>query len=195
MSRRPGLKPGGTGFFVAAQGGCGLIEVAISLLVLSIGALGLASLQIAAKRVGFEALLRSEAAAMAMDLFERMRSNPAALQDYRHDGVGAASGVQLVTPDRDCGVVSCSAGELARWDLWQWQQVLDGAATAGSAGGLVNAMACVEIDGQWVRLEIAWEGFQQRAVEADSGGCGAGKYGPGDVRRQWLQMTSYIGEG
>ena len=38
--------------------GASLIEVAIAILVLSIGAIGLASLQISAKRAGFEAMQR-----------------------------------------------------------------------------------------------------------------------------------------
>ena len=158
MSGRGKLMPARSGLAGAVQSGSGLIEVAISLLVLSIGALGLAKLQISAKRVGYEAIQRSEASALAMDLFERMRTNRAALQHYQTSGLGAASGQRLAAPASDCGRDSCSAEELTRWDLWQWQQALDGAGTTGSAGGLVNAMACVEDDGGLVRLEIAWEG-------------------------------------
>ena len=40
------------------QRGAGLVEVAIALLVLAIGALGLGSLQITAKRMGHEAIQR-----------------------------------------------------------------------------------------------------------------------------------------
>ena len=192
MSGRGKLMPARSGLAGAVQSGSGLIEVAISLLVLSIGALGLAKLQVSAKRVGYEAIQRSEASALAMDLFERMRTNRAALQHYQTSGLGAASGQRLAAPASDCGRDSCSAEELT---LWQWQQALDGAGTTGSAGGLVNAMACVEVNGRLVRLEIAWEGFQQLAAGADSHACGVGKYGQGDSRRQALLITSYIGAG
>jgi type IV pilus assembly protein PilV len=193
MSNRSQLMPAGNGGVMAAHRGFGLIEVAISLLVLSIGALGLARLQVSAKRVGFEAIQRAQAATLAMDLFERMRSNRGALQYYQSSGLGAATEERVTAPDKDCSRSRCSSPELSRWDLWQWERALDGVDTGGSAGGLVNAMACVTVSGSVVRLEIAWEGFQQLAAATDSGACGAGKFGPGDTRRQWLQMTSYIG--
>lgn len=194
MSSRPDLKSVAHGGLALRHSGSGLIEVAISLLLLSIGALGLAKLHIAAKRVGFEAIQRSEASAMAMDLFERMRGNRVALQYYQTRGLGAASGTRLPVPDRDCTGESCAAQELSQWDLWQWEQALDGATTGGEAGGLVNAMACVGVSEGLVQVEIAWEGFQQQVPASDSGGCGAGNYGPDDSRRQWLQISSYIGE-
>ena len=85
------------------QGGAGLIEVAISLLVLAIGALGLGSLQISAKRMGFEATQRTEAAALAMDLFERLRANRVALPEYAVADIGSADGSNLPIPLIDGG--------------------------------------------------------------------------------------------
>lgn len=179
---------------IAAASGAGLIEVAIALLLLSIGVLGLGSLQISAKRMGYEAIQRTEAAALAMDILERMRANRAMLPAYGTAGVGRASGSGLSTPNASCNGGNCSAHELGAWDLWQWQQALDGAAVAGSAGGLVRPIACVVLAGRLVTVEIAWQGFRALSSLAAAGSCGAGNYGPDDAERQLLRMTSWIGE-
>ena len=186
MPRKPDL-------MIRHQRGAGLVEVSISLLVLSIGALGLGTLQISAKRMGYEAIQRTEAAALAMDLFERLRANRVALPAYDSVGMGDAAGSQLPVPQSNCSDVSCSPAQLNAWDLWQWEQALNGATSGNSEGGLVRPTACVTVIGRRVTLEIAWQGF--RALGAGEGGnCGAGSYGPNDTGRQWLQMTSWIGE-
>jgi type IV pilus assembly protein PilV len=183
-----------SGLMLLRQRGAGLIEVAISLLVLSIGALGLGSLQISAKRMGYEATQRTEAAALAMDLFERLRTNRLALLAYNTAGVGDASGAHLPQPTVDCGGSSCSPAQLTVWDLWQWERALEGATTGDSEGGLVRPVACVTVSGRSVSVEIAWQGFRSLGVSADGGSCGVGSYGSGDANRQWLQMTSWIAE-
>ncbi len=176
------------------QRGAGLIEVAISLLVLSVGALGLGSLQIAAKRMGYEAIQRTEAAALAMDLFERLRANRLALPAYGTAGIGAASGAQLPAPPVACDGGSCSPAEMSGWDLWQWERALDGAGSGDRAGGLVRPTACVTVGGRRVTVEIAWQGFRPLQAPAQENACGSGKYGADDADRQWLQVSSWIGE-
>ncbi len=56
--------------------------------VLSIGILGVAGLQVTAKRSNFEATQRATAAALAQDIVERMRSNSEQLGTYTDAGVG-----------------------------------------------------------------------------------------------------------
>lgn len=179
------------------QTGAGLIEVAISLLLLSIGALGLANMQIGAKRLGFEALQRSEAAALATDLLERMRGNRPGLNSYRSSGFGGGTGVQLPAPARNCDNQSCTAAELGDWDLWQWEAALNGNTTRDATGipvgGLVKPVACVQVNNRLVSLEIAWEGFQSLSSGTVVSNCGQGRYGPNNARRQLLRVSSYMG--
>ncbi len=177
----------------ARQHGAGLVEVAVALLVLSVGALGLGKLQISAKRMGHEALQRTEAAALAMDLFERLRANRAALAAYAATGIGDASGPALAEPAKDCNAGGCLPSELQHWDLWQWEQALRGAGTSDAGGGLVNPVACVVVTGRRVTVQISWEGFRPLSAPLQAGVCGAGDGGPGAAARQWLQMSSWIG--
>ncbi len=58
-----------------------LLEVMIALLVLSIGLLGLAHLQITSLKHSQSAEFRSQASVLATDMLDRMRANQAAAQD------------------------------------------------------------------------------------------------------------------
>jgi type IV pilus assembly protein PilV len=178
---------------VTRQHGAGLVEVAVALLVLSVGTLGLGKLQISAKRMGHEAVQRTEAVALAMDLFERLRVNRTVLAAYASSGIGAGSGPALPESPADCNAGRCSPLELQDWDLWQWEQALRGAGTGGGAGGLVDPMACVAVAGRRVTVQISWEGFPALSAPLQAGICGVDDSGTGAAARQWLQMSSWIG--
>lgn len=57
------------------QAGVGLVEVLVAVVVLSIGLLGIAGMQLASLRNNHSAWLRSEATVRAYDIMERMRAN------------------------------------------------------------------------------------------------------------------------
>ncbi|MCB1679547.1 MAG: type IV pilus modification protein PilV [Halioglobus sp.] len=176
------------------QAGFGLVEVAVALLVFSLGAVALAGLQISARRAGYEALQRTEAALLAVDMLERIRGNRARLADYASSGVGAASGSALPVPASDCRHLPCTPGQLRAQDLWEWEQALDGAAATRGGSGLVNALGCLRVSGRLVTVEIVWEGFRAQQPPP-TGSCGSGRYGAAAERRQSLQMTSFIAAG
>ena len=176
------------------QAGFGLVEVAVALLVFSLGAVALAGLQISARRAGYEALQRTEAALLAVDMLERIRGNRARLADYASSGVGAASGSALPVPASDCRHLPCTPGQLRAQDLWEWEQALDGAAATRGGSGLVNALGCLRVSGRLVTVKIVWEGFRAQQPPP-TGSCGSGRYGAAAERRQSLQMTSFIAAG
>lgn len=57
------------------QGGLSLLEVLVSVVILSIGLLGLAGLQATALKSGHSAYLRSQATILAYDILDQMRGN------------------------------------------------------------------------------------------------------------------------
>lgn len=59
------------------QAGFTLVEVLVTIIVLAIGVLGLAGLQLASMRSNHSAFLRTQATLAANDLIDRMRINPA----------------------------------------------------------------------------------------------------------------------
>jgi type IV pilus assembly protein PilV len=180
-----GLNPG-------AARGVGLIEVAISLLLISVGSLGLAGLQLAAKRMGYEAVQRSAAATMAVDLLERMRANRGALDSYRIAGLGAAAGGHLPAPLTACNLYPCSPPERAFFDLWEWERALNGELTSAVTGGLVDPLACVLVEGRRVLVEMSWQAPAAPDENATGHRCGADGGSPDS--RQRLRMTSWVAE-
>lgn len=61
-------------------GGLTLIEVMVTLAVISVGLLGVAALQMRTLHNSYEALMRSHASALADDIADRMRANKAAVR-------------------------------------------------------------------------------------------------------------------
>lgn len=183
------------------QHGFGLIEVLITMLVLAVGMLAAASLELFSKRSNFDAAQRTAAANLAQDLLERMRSNPEGLIDYI-PAAELGGGTLGSAPSTDCGdpASDCNATDVANFDLWQWEQALDGAMeqTDGVAtGGLVQPTACITgpLAGGTGAYEvaIAWRGMNETTdPDTDDCGAGSGNYGDNDTYRRVLVIRTFI---
>ncbi len=132
------------------QAGVGLIEVLVALLVLSVGVLAIIGMQISGKQANYDAVQRTTAAHLAMDLVERMRANPSELDSYVTDALLGGGSLAESNPSCDSSATSCTAAEMAEADLYQWEQQMDGAAETRdvdeetrNSGGLVNPRACL----------------------------------------------------
>lgn len=93
--------------------GVSLIEVLISLFVLALGLLGMASLQTNAMKFGYESYLRSIATSQISDMSDRLRANPVGVSKGAYDSL---SGIPNSVPS--CSV--CSNEEMAKIDLHEW---------------------------------------------------------------------------
>jgi type IV pilus assembly protein PilV len=94
-----------------------LMEVMVALLVLSIGMLGIAGLQMAAIKSSTNAYWESQASWFAYDIADRMRANPAGVQANAYNGADV-DGTETVV---DCSG-GCAPGTLATFDLYEWGQ-------------------------------------------------------------------------
>jgi len=107
------------------QSGVTLLEVLIALLVLSIGLLGHAKLQLFGVRANTNAYLRTQATALAHDFAERLRANRDAASagvyagiDYAGIDCTKAPPVCYDRPGEDAR--NCSADEIAEADAFEW---------------------------------------------------------------------------
>lgn len=148
------------------QHGVTLLEVLISLLVTSIGLLGLAGLQIHSLKNSQGAALRAQANVLAYDMFDRMRASAAA----------ADAGAYDIALDNDAPADSSTLSAL---DLQQWRGML--AATLPEGSGAVSCSAapiCI-VTVEWVDPAVTLD------VDAD-----------GDVdgmdRRQAITLVSAL---
>jgi len=98
------------------QRGDTMIEVLVTVIIIAVGVLGAAALQVTTLKNLSSSHSASVAAMMAEDLSERMRANPtAALADnYVHSAAPASSGT-------DCAKSACPVpADLAKYDIETW---------------------------------------------------------------------------
>lgn len=107
--------------------GVGLLEILIAVLVISVGFLAAARMQVEGMRFSQSAYFQSQAQFLANDMVERMRSNPAGVELGAYDALDTRDGV--VSPA--CDTVDCTPAEQARQDAFDWAAYLD-PATLGS---------------------------------------------------------------
>ncbi len=137
------------------SGGFTLLEALLGFLILSIGMLGIASLQAISLKAGKTAVYGSVAMMKVDELFESMRANPTALASYTGGGV-----------DNACtGTKTCSDAELAQDDAYWWSQNLT-AGLPGQATTVVTVTAAVAPSKMaTVKIDVSW---QERDKDAET---------------------------
>lgn len=101
MSSRPGVSAGFT-----------LIEILVTVIVLSIGLLGLAGLQATSLKFNSTAYQRSQATSLAYDIIDRMRANAPSAAQY----------IDNVSP----------RGALTTQDIQEWSQAITNTLPSGT---------------------------------------------------------------
>ncbi len=166
-----------------------IIEALIALLVMAVGLLGVAALQVQSKRANMHAVQRTLASVQANDILERMRNNATRLSDYITTVGGQTVSSEPSPACTDSN--SCTPPQLAAHDLWVWEQVIDGAGELNDGdftGGLVLPTACVAGPGGGgsgiYTVTIVWRGHNA-ITDTNPNNCGqaSGKYddNPGGV--------------
>ncbi len=104
-----------------------IVEVLISLLILSVGLMGLASLQVVGLQNTQGGAQRAQAAYLAYDITDRMRTNTAAVTAGSYNLAAPVPGqgqVAIVMVDCFGAAANCSTAQMAAHDLGQWQTQL-----------------------------------------------------------------------
>lgn len=137
---------------LTGQSGMSLIEVLVSMLIISIGVLGMIATQANAMRFLQSSHSQGAAAMLADDLANRIRANTVeAINNdaYVHRFSSSGESSRETDTIKNCAFVACSTAELASWDLEQWQQtmmaslpssssVVTRSATAGTGGATTH---------------------------------------------------------
>lgn len=141
------------------NGGFTLIEVLVSMVVLSLGLLGLAGLQAAALKNNQSSYYRSQATQFAYDLADRIRANKVEASK------GSTSKYITLKPDKatektDCETLTgCSTVFMAENDLFQWNREVSAQLPSGS--GLIN------INGNVFTITISWDDNKDGGIDDD----------------------------
>lgn len=95
-----------------------LLEILIAVLVLALGIIGGAGLQLGALRARHQSVLLSQATQLAASLAERMRANPAQSDTYLTLNYDALAEPAPAAPSALCHGGACDAAQLALADLY-----------------------------------------------------------------------------
>ena len=110
------------------QNGFSLIEALVAFLILSVGMLGIASLQLLSLKAGHTAVLRTVAVIKAEEMFERIRNNPVVLDPATAGSSYAVLAGDLGTShscnDSSGAVELCNYIQIAQDDIFNWKESL-----------------------------------------------------------------------
>ncbi len=138
---------------LAVPRGFSLLEILVALLVLSVGLLGLAGLQLNGLRSNQDSYNLSQAMAQAYDMADRMRANMTGIAAY-------ATNSTVIPSDPGCITGGCSSPQLAQYDLFQWN--------TANANLLPSGKGLVSVSGNIYTITVMWDQFR---TGANGTGC------------------------
>lgn len=120
----------------AKEQGFTMVELMVAVLVLAIGLLGLAGLQVWGLSNNHNAYLRTQATLLAQDIIERIRSNTGV--DY--SGADAS--------EDNCVSNACSSAQMAGYDIAKWLEA--------TALQLPGGNGTIDKTGEVYNITISW---------------------------------------
>lgn len=154
------------------QHGVGLIEILISLLVLSIGLLGMSALQINASKQSHSLMLRTQAINLAYDIADRLRVN--STQAFNDNYLVAINSEKTAFPAPAVGTTNIAISDIR--DFFDKAESLPGGDfSIGAATQVINGLPARRFT-----IQICWQDpyTRDQALVVDQALCGvAGKSG------------------
>jgi type IV pilus assembly protein PilV len=176
--------------------GFSLVEVLVTLVIVMIGLLGLAGVQMRAHQAEMESYQRAQALILLSDMADRLTANRKAPQCYAIT-TNAVNGTPYLGTG-NVAAATCTAWGTAALqaeavqDLNAWDALLKGSAeTIGvtQLGAMIGARGCITRDAatETYRISVAWQGIARTAAPtaADANAtCGLNLYGDETLRRE-----------
>lgn len=143
------------------QRGASMVEIVVTIVIVAIALLGLASMQANAMTYLKIANLRSEAVQAAYDISDRMRANGAAIKSggvnpnfYSYTASYASKGGSMPTVPTCATAGQCTAQEIANIDLAEWQRGLSSRLISGGGYVVPNAVNGYDVTVMWKELSL-----------------------------------------
>ena len=185
-----------------AQRGSSMLEVLVSIFIMTLGLLGMAALQVRAQQAELESYQRAQGMILVNDMVDRINANRRAAGCYKfttststgapYAGSGGSAPV--------CGAFGTTETRArADTDLTEWHNTLNGAAEqlgSNQVGAMIGARGCVSADTTTTpnvyRVSVAWQGMvKSRDPELVDAAytCGKGQYGSDESLRRIISVT------
>jgi len=169
-----------------------MLEVLISMVILSIGLLGVAKLQASTRQLEMESYQRAQAVILLQDMVARLTANRYSASCYAI--TDPTSGTPYLgtgeTPPTTCasGAGKTAQQDAAMADLAQWHNQLIGSSEkigTDNVGAMVGARGCVTYDAtnDLYVVTVTWQGLMKTAAPSDGLSCAKDTYGDDDQRR------------
>lgn len=170
--------------------GVTMLEVLITIFIVSFGMLGLAGLQARMLLAQVEAYQRAQAITILKNMSTRLHA--------AHPTTSAARDAYITATPRGTGVglQNCTGLVGAALDLCEWNNTLVGASeTSGGAsvGAMIGARGCIESASAAppyvFKVSVVWQGMSDTATPASTT-CGSGEYGSASKRRALIATVT-----
>ncbi len=154
-----------------------LIEILVTVLILSIGLLGIAGLQAATSRYKINSWVRGSTALLFSDLADRVRANPTAAGNPFNEATTASSytlqtpwdtqaGAAPTAPAMSCLSASCTPTQRAAYDMALWQQNVRRQMPSGSAWVTGNRAQGINVTVMWLDKQFVGTGASNADLAA-----------------------------
>lgn len=152
------------------QRGASMIEVLVTLVIVSFGLLGLVGLQTRLQTSEMESYQRSQALLLLGDMANRIATN-------RNN----ASGYVTTSPLGAGMTCTSSTSTVVERDRSEWCNALQGAAETTNSGAtkvaaMIGGRGCVESAGSDYLVTVAWQGLTPISAPPTSVACGINSY-------------------
>lgn len=151
---------------VSGQRGVTLIEALITVVILSMAALGYAALQLRGLSTNAGAMWRSKATVLAAEAGDRLRANAAGVAAGHYNALLAPGTAPTCTLASPCTIAQIAALDFAAWRLALAQALPEGSGVicldATSNDGQLDAPAC-DGSGTQLAVKVFW---RERGVHA-----------------------------
>ncbi len=133
------------------ESGYTLVEVLVAFVVLSIGLLGLATLQGVSLQGSNKSFARSIAMVQAYDMADRIRANMAGVTQGAYDSLPVAGSV-----DYSCLATGCSPGFMAAIDGDEWSREIAARLPSGE-GAVTRLPTTATVAAPIFQIDVGWQ--------------------------------------
>jgi len=175
-----------------ASGGFTLIEVLVTIVVVSIGLLGVVAMQTRAASVEFESYQRGQALSLLREMESRLASSRGVIDEFLAADLSSTDGSVHVGGGAagEAGLLDCSGAPAgAKAQLCEWSRSLEGAAAiegGSKVGAMIGARGClIRVEPPQanaladVFLVVVWQGLQAGAEPPADSPAGANRCASG----------------
>nr|WP_233586873.1 type IV pilus modification protein PilV [Legionella sp. km772] len=139
------------------QKGISLLEVLVSVIIIAIGMLGIASMLLVSNQANNSSYMKQQAIQNVYNIFDKIRANSQAAVNgnYNISNIGSTGlPTAVTTPAVMCNAAACTPAQLATYDTWTWltkdlSRLPNGCGSITTAPSPVAGNTTVTVTVQW----------------------------------------------